>query len=104
MQIHIYNYAHIMHSNTIFISLLAFAANVFAAPTPLRSVIRTVPNVHEVIRNPVPIDAGIRLDIEALAQHLSLFLHSRAVPAVAKEASPVVPVINRSVSVVEAEI
>jgi hypothetical protein len=86
-----------MHSSTAFLPLLAFAAGVLAAPTPSR------PNLHEVIRNPTPIDAGLHLGLEgklplnlgALSPIDILVGHPRAAPDVKEDAAPVV-VVDRS--------
>jgi hypothetical protein len=86
-----------MHSSTPLVSLLAFAACVLAAPMALHSIPRAVPKLHEVIRNPAPIDAGLILDIDVLKEHLGLKVHTRAVPKLEVEAVSVVPVIGRAV-------
>jgi hypothetical protein len=46
-----------MPSITAFLSLFAITACVLAAPLP--PVARNVPALHEVIRNPTPINAGL---------------------------------------------
>jgi hypothetical protein len=51
-----------MHATTALLPLLALAATVVAAPTPVHEVARGLPNLREVIRNPKPIDAAKDLD------------------------------------------
>ena len=92
-----------MHSATALLPLLAFNATVLAAPAPLHSVARGVPNVHEVIRNPAPVDdrclLGLNLEILKALGLCSPKFHGRAAPAVEEEAVAVVPVVGRTLSV-----
>lgn len=75
-----------MHSSTIVLPLLAFAASVLAAPTPLEAVARAVPNVHEVIRNPAPIDNRFVAKLQALGLlKTDVVISTRAVPKVETE-------------------
>ncbi|KAL5117131.1 hypothetical protein ACEQ8H_004956 [Pleosporales sp. CAS-2024a] len=87
---------------TILVSLLASAAGVVTAPTPERLINRGRPNLYEVIRNPVPIDAGLHLGIDPAPGPLELpgldvdlHLRRRAAFNVEKEVEPVV-VVDRS--------
>lgn len=45
-----------MHATTVLLSLFAFAIGTIAAPMPLHSAARAVPDINEVARNPAPID------------------------------------------------
>lgn len=45
-----------MHATTVLLSLSAFAMDTAAAPMPLHSAARAVPDINEVARNPAPID------------------------------------------------
>jgi hypothetical protein len=91
----------IMHSTIALLPILAFAAGVLAAPMPPRLNARGRPNLHEVIRNPTPINACA--DIQAVDKLLGGILnfgceggtHRRAAPVLKEEAAPVV-VIDRS--------
>lgn len=93
-----------MYSATALLPLLAFNAAILAAPTPLPPGVRSVPNIHEVIRNPAPINAKC-LDMKLLAFLKvlgicpDLPLHERAVPKVENEAVSVVPVVGRTLPV-----
>jgi hypothetical protein len=80
-----------MHSTNALFSLLAITACVLAAPLP--PVARNAPNLHEVIRNPAPIDAGLNLSAE-LAELLGINvdIHTRDSSSVQTEASPPVVV------------
>ncbi|KAH3915381.1 hypothetical protein HBI56_165690 [Parastagonospora nodorum] len=90
-----------MHSVTALLPLLVLAAGVLAAPTPLRLMSRGRPNLHEVIRDPTPINAGLHValpSIPHLLPGLDLNLHTthpRVVPAVEDDAAPVV-VVDRA--------
>jgi hypothetical protein len=86
-----------MHSTTPLLSLLALAACALAAPMPLHAIPRATPKLHEVIRNPAPIDAGLSLNLDVLKEHLGIDIHARAVPKLEVEAVSVVPVIGRAV-------
>jgi hypothetical protein len=79
-----------MKSTSIILPFLALAAKVLAAPVPLYSVARSAPNLHEVIRNPAPIDNGCAIDLSLL--DIKLCLGGRALEA---EDGSVVSVINR---------
>jgi hypothetical protein len=87
-----------MHSFTTLLPLLAFAADVLAAPTPARLDARGRPNLHEVIRNPTPIDAGISAHLKPLHElspilpelNFDLGIHRRAAPVLKGEAALVV--------------
>lgn len=72
-----------MHSTTIFLPLLAFAVGALAVPTPPHSLSRAMPNLHEVIRNPAPVDyrAGAKLDVGG--KKVDVQVSTRAVPKVA---------------------
>lgn len=94
-----------MHSVTAFLPSLAFAAGGLAAPTPAHTEVRGRPNLHEVIRNPTSIDAGINAHLKPLNElfpdllpevDLNLGVHRRAAPTLKEEAAPVV-VVDRSV-------
>lgn len=93
-----------MYPATALLPLLAFTATVLAAPAPLHPAPRSVPNIHEVIRNPAPVDGRclLGLDLELL-ERLGLCwdqkFHGRAAPAVEKEAVAVVPVVGRTLPV-----
>jgi hypothetical protein len=69
-----------MHFTTALLPLLAFAATVVAAPTPLHP--RRVPNVHEVIRNPAPIDSRVAAKVNLLGTTVGVEIHTRGVPKV----------------------
>jgi hypothetical protein len=92
-----------MHSLTTLLPLLALAASVLAIPTPARLDDRGRPNLHEVIRNPTPIDAGVSAHLDPLHNLLPLLpklnidlgIHRRAAPVLKEEAAPVF-VIDRS--------
>lgn len=90
-----------MHSVTALLPLLVLAAGVLAAPTPLRLMDRGRPNLHEVIRDPTPINAGLHLTtppLPHLLPGLDLDLHTthpRAVPTVENDVAPVV-VVDRA--------
>jgi hypothetical protein len=87
-----------MQPSISLLSLLACAASVLAAPTPLHPVARGVPNLHEVIRNPAPIDHKCDgLDLGLIK--LCLGKHDRSVPVLEDEAALVVPVIERSLPI-----
>lgn len=75
-----------MRSVTAILPLLAFAASILAAPTPLQPVGRAVPNVREVIRNPAPVDDNLRVEVDILGNKLEIGL--RGVPALEKEIAP----------------
>ena len=51
-----------MHATTVLLPLLAFAMGIAAAPTPLYSVARAVPDINDVARNPAPIDDRVDWD------------------------------------------
>jgi hypothetical protein len=90
-----------MYSVTTFLPLFVLATGVLAAPTPLGPVARAVPALHEVIRNPSPINERLGLDIDLLeAIKLGLDIHARTIYALKEEAAPPV-VVDRSVSVDE---
>jgi hypothetical protein len=93
-----------MYSLTTLLSLLAFAASVSASPTPVRSVARAIPHVHEVIRNPEPVDNRIIAEGEILKQHIAVKLHTRAPPAVEKEIVQPVEVTGRMAAALDAEV
>ena len=88
-----------MRSVTAVLPLLAFAASVFAAPTPLHP--RAEPNVHEVIRNPAPVDARFKFEADLLKEHLDVDISTRAVPVVENEIAPIAPVTGRAALFVE---
>jgi hypothetical protein len=77
-----------MHSATVLLPLLALAASVIAMPMPPHPLVRGVPNVHEVIRNPAPIDerisvnAGLKSFLEDL---VDIQISTRATPKVEKK-------------------
>jgi len=77
-----------MHSTTALLPLLAFAASVLAAPTPPQLAARAVPNLHEVIRNPAPIDSRLHAGLNLLGENIGVDISTRAVPAVEKEIEP----------------
>jgi hypothetical protein len=90
-----------MHSITTLLPLFALTACVLAAPTPLRPVAREVPNLHEVIRNPAPINSKLDLNLDLLGLIKSgLEIHARTAPAHEAEAMPPV-VVDRTVPVAE---
>jgi hypothetical protein len=90
-----------MYSITTFLPLFTIAACVLAAPTPLGPVARAVPALHEVIRNPAPIDSRLDLNLDILeAIKLGLDIHTRTISALKEEAVPPV-VVDRSISVDE---
>lgn len=45
-----------MYATTAILPLLVFAMSISAAPMPVQSVARAVPDIDTVIRNPAPID------------------------------------------------
>jgi hypothetical protein len=45
-----------MHAVTALISFLVFAVSISAAPLPIQTIPRAVPDINEVARNPTPID------------------------------------------------
>ncbi|KAH9868849.1 hypothetical protein J1614_007924 [Plenodomus biglobosus] len=45
-----------MHATTALLPLFVLATGIFAAPSAQRPVIRSVPDINMVIRNPMPID------------------------------------------------
>lgn len=51
-----------MYTTTAIIPLLAFAMGTAAAPAPLHSAARALPDINEVARNPAPIDHRIGWD------------------------------------------
>jgi hypothetical protein len=77
-----------MHSITALLPLLAFAASILAAPTPLQPVARTVPNLHEVIRNPAPVNEKLHAGLNLFGGGIDVDFHTRAVPAIEKEITP----------------
>jgi hypothetical protein len=90
-----------MHSTTPLLSLLAFAACAVAAPMPLHFIPRAIPKLHEIIRNPAPIDASLSLEFDFLKDHLGLNVNTRAVPKLEVEAESVVSVVSRAVPALE---
>ncbi|KAH7063967.1 hypothetical protein BKA63DRAFT_538115 [Paraphoma chrysanthemicola] len=68
-------------------TLLTLAASVIAIPTPSKFQARDIPNVHEVIRNPAPIDARIivKAGIKPLLKTSDINISTRAIPKVEKE-------------------
>jgi hypothetical protein len=89
-----------MQPSISLLSLLACAASVLAAPTPLHPAARGVPNLHEVIRNPAPINHKCDgIDLGIIKLDLCLGNHHRSVPVLADDAAAVVPVIQRSLPV-----
>jgi hypothetical protein len=93
-----------MRSLTTLLSLVAFAASVSAAPTPVRSVARAIPHIHEVIRNPEPVDNRIIAEGEILKQHITVKLHTRAHPAAEKDIVPPIVVTGRMAAALDAEV
>jgi hypothetical protein len=77
-----------MHCSTILLPLLAFTASALAAPTPLGAVVRAVPNLREVIRNPAPIDSRIAAKLKALGLSVGLEIGTRETPALEAEIEP----------------
>ncbi|KAF2824246.1 hypothetical protein CC86DRAFT_52442 [Ophiobolus disseminans] len=77
-----------MHSVAALLPLLAFAASILAAPTPLQPIARTMPNLHEVIRNPTPVDSRTHVGLNILGAEIGVNVDTRAVPSVAKEIKP----------------
>jgi hypothetical protein len=71
-----------MHFTTALLPLLVFAATVVAAPTPLHPAPRRVPMVHEVIRNPAPIDSRVAAKVNLLGTTVGVDIHTRGVPKV----------------------
>jgi hypothetical protein len=51
-----------MHATTALLPLLAFAMGIAAAPKPLQSIARAVPDINEIARNPAPIDDRVDWD------------------------------------------
>ncbi|KAF1832567.1 hypothetical protein BDW02DRAFT_554610 [Decorospora gaudefroyi] len=51
-----------MHATTGLLPLLAFAVGIAAAPMPLHAVVRAVPDINAVIRNPAPINHKVHWD------------------------------------------
>jgi hypothetical protein len=92
-----------MHSLTTLLPLFALAPSVLAIPAPARLDVRGRPSLHEVIRNPTPIDAGVSAHLDPLHELLpflpkldiDLGIHRRAAPVLKEEVAPVV-VIDRS--------
>lgn len=77
-----------MHCSTILLPLLAFTTSALAAPTPLGAVVRAVPNLREVIRNPAPIDSRIATEIKAPGLSVGLEIGTRETPALEAEIDP----------------
>ena len=94
-----------MLAATTLLPLLAFAANVIAAPTPLRPLARSVPDIKSVIRNPAPIDHRVSLsldgkplvDVDLESVNLNTLLSTRAAPAIDKTIVDPVDVVGRAV-------
>jgi hypothetical protein len=90
-----------MHSVTALLPLLVLAAGVLAAPTPLRLMDRGRPNLHEVIRDPTPINAGLHVTLPSIPHVLpgiDLNLHTkhpRVAPTVEDDVAPVI-VVDRA--------
>jgi hypothetical protein len=78
-----------MRTSAMALSLLAFAASALAAPTPLGAVVRAVPNLREVIRNPEPIDSRASANLKALGYNLlDVDISTRETPAIEAEIDP----------------
>jgi hypothetical protein len=61
-----------MKSTSIILPLMALTVSVLAAPMSSHPVARGVPKLHEVIRNPAPIDDRCLIDLSLLGTKLCL--------------------------------
>ena len=94
-----------MRTATTLLPLLAFAAGIIAAPTPLRSFPRAVPDIKTVIRNPAPINhklglsvgklASLKVDLSPIPNPLD-GVQERAAPAIDKTIVDPVDVVKRA--------
>ncbi|CAO2652759.1 Nn.00g021700.m01.CDS01 [Neocucurbitaria sp. VM-36] len=94
-----------MRTATTLLPLLAFAAGIIAAPTPLRSSPRAVPDIKTVIRNPAPIDhklglsvgnlASVKVDLSSIKNPLD-GVKERAAPAIDETIVDPVDVVRRA--------
>ncbi|KAL6710959.1 hypothetical protein ACN47E_006834 [Coniothyrium glycines] len=70
-----------MHATAALLSLLALASISVAAPMPQQQVARAVPDLREVIRDPMPIDAQADINqVKDTIVHIvgSLLGHSKS--------------------------
>ena len=87
-----------MRSVIALLTSFAFATTNLAAPTPLRTVTRSVPDIKAVIRNPIPIDhrlefssPGVTVDMNFKDVQLD-----KPVPSVDKVTGIPVNIVNRA--------
>lgn len=93
-----------MLSAIALLPLLGFAASTIAAPTPLRPLARSVPDIKSVIRNPAPIDHSVAVevdhkplaDVNLESVNLNTIL-TRAAPAIDRKIVDPVDVVGRAV-------
>lgn len=92
-----------MHATTALLPLLALATTILAAPTSLRPVVRAVPDLNMVIRNPEPIDhrAVVTALLEGNIPEALNKIVTRAPPALDKTLADPVDVVGRAVPAVE---
>ncbi|KAF1843335.1 uncharacterized protein K460DRAFT_143501 [Cucurbitaria berberidis CBS 394.84] len=99
-----------MRSAFTLLPLLAFAANIIAAPTPLRQVARAVPDIKSVIRNPAPIDETllvslnghpiVDVDLSSVPNPKDVLI-GRAAPAIDRTIVNPIDVVGRSAPAID---